>query len=330
MPSTVCCSRIVALVALLWSVDAVAQESAPIELTWTGPPACSDNGEVRAQIDAMLGATFSRPAATPIVADANAERLADGRWRVTLHTRTGDTEGERTLEDADCAAIQKATALLLALMIDPNAAPPSDAPSEKPPPAAPPKPLPKPKPIQRRAPPPPAPVRHDPTFSVALDGVVDSGSLPAWAYGARATVGLLARHGSLDLRSTFWLPRTKASPSFAGAGGQFALAEAAIALCAGSDRSRTLAAGVCVGPAVEWMRGEGFGVTDPGSASALWPAAFVDGAVQIGLSRELALRAGVGAIAGWGIPTFAIRQVGTIHAPHAVAARATLGLSYGF
>jgi hypothetical protein len=330
MPSTVRRSRILALVALLWSVDGVAQQPPPIQLTWTGPEACSDNGEVLAQIDLMLGATTARASAQPIVADATAERLSDGRWRVTLRTRSGDTEGERTLEDADCDAIRKAAALLLALMIDPNAAPPSDAPpAPPPPPSPPPKPVPEPRPVRRRAPR-PVPRRAEPMFSVGVDGVVDAGSLPAWAYGGRLTFGVATSHASLELRSTLWLPRTQVSASSPSAGGRFTMAEQAIALCGGSDRTRRLAVGVCAGPALVWMRGTGFGVTDPGSASALWPAAFVEGAAQIGLTRGLALRAAVGASASWLTPTFAIRQVGTIHTPHAGVARAALGVSYGF
>jgi hypothetical protein len=77
------------------------------------------------------------------------------------------------------------------------------------------------------------------------------------------------------------------------------------------------------------MRGEGFGVSDPSAASAVWPAAFAEAGVLLAVSSHLSLRGSAGGMIGAGAPTFAIRNVGVIHTPGS-AGRAALGMRYRF
>jgi hypothetical protein len=85
----------------------------------------------------------------------------------------------------------------------------------------------------------------------------------------------------------------------------------------------------CAGPAGSWMRGEGFGMSEPGTATGVWPGVFAEAGVLVAVSSHLSLRGSVGGVTGWGAPTFAIRNVGVIHTP-GPAGRAALGMRYRF
>jgi hypothetical protein len=71
-------------------------------------------------------------------------------------------------------------------------------------------------------------------------------------------------------------------------------------------------------------------VTTPGREEALFAALSAELGLLIALSREFSLRPALGALVPFRRPTFAIHDVGTIHRPSAVAARASLGFEVLF
>jgi hypothetical protein len=306
----------------------MAAGALPIKLGWTAPPECGDAQAVERDVRSMLGEASIPASRPPIEAEVILRRAADAKWDATLQTATGELRRERTLRADSCDEARRAIALLLALMLDPNARPEGAARPDEPAtvPVAPP-PLPPPPP----PPPPPAvPGRKGPELLVGAGGVVDAGTLPDWGYGARLRLGLEVDRWSLVLAYGAWLPHSSRSEALAGAGGNFTLMEASLGGCFQSSRSARFSIQVCGGPVLVGMRGAGFGVTDPGQATALWGALFAEAALRARATRSVAARLGIGGLAHLDRPRFALRNVGPVHRPHSLAAQAELSLEVLF
>src|SRR6185312_12999827 len=111
-----------ALVApLLLPASTRASSGERIDLRWTAPAECPAAGAVRAEVDRLLGPSSARPPA-PIAVTAEVARDDQGAWRVHLETPGEGAPRVREIQGATCAAIADATAMILALMIDPDAA----------------------------------------------------------------------------------------------------------------------------------------------------------------------------------------------------------------
>jgi len=90
-----------------------------LDLVWSAPAVCPDGQSVEREVEALLGlATVSRErlSATAIVTP-----IASA-WRVVLTTDVHGVPGRRTVEAPSCEALAHATALVLAITIDPHAA----------------------------------------------------------------------------------------------------------------------------------------------------------------------------------------------------------------
>lgn len=182
---------VVAVSLSLLPAVARADPPATARLAWVrggGADACPDERRVRDDVERRLGRDpFSDDAARSI--EAVVERV-DEQWRATIRVRdaSGATVGERTLtrDEPRCDAVVDASALAIALTIDP------DAPTDPPPPApAPPRRRPR-----RARPSSPAPFAG-PWVSVALRGAITAGLAPTVApsLGLTAAVDVSPRWG---------------------------------------------------------------------------------------------------------------------------------------
>lgn len=98
---------------------AYAQAQAPsFTLSWEAPEGCPSEAAVRSAVDQLLGE--GPPPPVHMAARAVVERTADDRWLVHLTTVSDGTTGERVVDAASCPSLAKATALILALAIDPE------------------------------------------------------------------------------------------------------------------------------------------------------------------------------------------------------------------
>jgi hypothetical protein len=159
----------------------------------------------------------------------------------------------------------------------------------------------------------------------------DAGSLPAAALGVALGARLDFARFQLELLGTLWLQQHTRLESAAapGAGGDVNLATGALSVCAsllgGSDTSFLLAP--CAGLEVGRFAGAGTGVSAPRRASALWVAPRLDLA---GVWRPDGSHWGFGARAGAAVPLerdeFILDQLGTVHEPASLVARAALSL----
>jgi hypothetical protein len=113
----------------------VPSRAMAFELSWEAPAGCPAAAEIEANVARIVGLREKRPVTVRALA-----REVDGGWRLDLHTRTNDEEGERELRGASCAEVASAAVVVIALTIDPEvmALPPPPPPLPPPPPPPPP------------------------------------------------------------------------------------------------------------------------------------------------------------------------------------------------
>jgi hypothetical protein len=206
-----------------------------------------------------------------------------------------------------------AAALVMALMINPQASLVVEPPPPPPPPPAP--------------PPTSLPERR---FAAGADVVAGSGALPGIAPGVSLRFAAAAGAFSAEVRASIWMSRSAATTSNANAGGSFDLMDAAVAGCAHARRDRRLVPGVCVGAIGLRLHGSGYGVTDPGGATAWSSAALAEANLSIRLTPLNAVRVAAQAVAPIGRPNFALAGVGQVFEPASIWLRGLLGWELHF
>jgi hypothetical protein len=173
-------------------------------------------------------------------------------------------------------------------------------------------------------------VEPEPHFAAGADVVVGNGALPEVAPGIGLRFAAAAAAFSAELRATLWMSRSAASPASNSAGGSFYLADGAVAACARARRERTLSPGLCVGGSVVRLHGAGYGVSNPGQASAWWTAAFGEANLRVGITSRNAVRLAAQVVAPLGNPNFELAGVGHVFKPTPIWLRGTLGWELHF
>jgi hypothetical protein len=307
--------------AMVLPVDAAEPATTPaadaIHLDWTAPPECPSAEQVQQDVRRIMGAPPSQ--AEKLEAVGVVSRSQTGQWRVELGTRMGGIEGRRSLAGADCAEVSHAAALVLALMLRPLVPEPAAEPVSSP--------------AQRSSPSvlaaPPPERSEDAPWLVRAAFLAGVGTLPGLEVGYGLHIGLAAEPVLLELRMVLWLPKTAHTNDLPGAGGKFWLGELASAAClrAGQGWFRTDS---CAGPRLLQMQADGFGVTDPGQATARWGGAFLEQAAVATLTSRARVRASAQLLWPFSRPAFAIENVGEIHRPAPLAARTALAFELSF
>jgi hypothetical protein len=264
----------------------------PVRLSWVrgrGADGCSSQPQIAAQVTARLGRSpFAADAARSV--DAYVTRDERGfRAEIYARGRDGALEGSRELiSDApDCASIEAAGVLALALAIDPDAGarpPPAPAPPLAPPRAPPPDPglaLPAPLPAwvawaPPEAPPEPAPAAFGPS-GVAVHTGLGLGLLPGVAPAISLAARLAVARSVQVSGEALWMPEARASDA------RFAFGLSAFALGAcGSllrrERVDLAACGALWGGAVHAVV---YGLTPTGPGDRAWAAAEVSARLRI-------------------------------------------------
>jgi hypothetical protein len=201
-----------------------AQSDAGLVLTWTAPDVCPSQAAVEAEIARLLGGPPASSANRLFRVRAAVTRGA--LWQVVLDTSSEEGSGHRTLEATTCDGLANATALIVALMIDPAAtlvreSMALDKPDSRPlPPTAPARPTPPPAPAARG----PANTLFTNTLSTntLFVGAVASGSLgvlPAPDLAAAGAVGLAGSNWRVELRGAYGLRHVESDVLAATSGG---------------------------------------------------------------------------------------------------------------
>ncbi|MCB9715905.1 MAG: hypothetical protein H6712_18705 [Myxococcales bacterium] len=192
-----------------------------VELQWDAPAECGDAAVVRRGLAGFLGERTAVEAGAVVRAEARVEHDEAG-YRLLLRTETPSGVTTRETTAQDCAVLVEATALIVAIAVDPSAVvgrservppPPVVAePEPEPEPAVEPTPAPGPSlvdaPAVELTPAPEPSAAPRLRFGMWIAGGVDVGMLPAVAGGLRLAGAVLGRRWRVELRGDYWLPRT--------------------------------------------------------------------------------------------------------------------------
>jgi hypothetical protein len=324
---------IVTLASLAATLVAIGEPLPPqtdglaLELTWEAPQGCPDLGTERAEISRRVGDIGRRVPSAPIAAEGTIQRDPSG-YRLLLRTRVGDTRGERVLTGENCRELATAAALVLALLLNPEAAPSLDP---EPAPAVPtPTPTPTPIPMPPSPKSPPSSVRRPSGLGCGVDAVLARGVLPSLAGGL---VGRFFYQRGLVMAAVQvagFLPQTESAPVLPGASARFYRLESALEVCAGTSSDRRLGGMLCFGGAAVRLHGQSAGVSAPGTATAYWWEGSLAAAGSLRVTASVRLRLAT-ELRGLGSrPDFVIVGLGSTYRPAPLSGRSTLGIDVLF
>ena len=208
------------------------------------------------EIEHLLGGPTREHARDDLHVQASVER--GSAWLVTLETESKTASGHRTIEAATCQGLANATALIVALMIDPDAVAlrTSKAKGEEA------QPLP---PVATPALTEPSaePGRQGARTSQGLLGVAAAGSLgvlPSPDVGISASVGIAGSRWRVEARAVYGLFEAQSEPlsALSGAYGRFSFVAGTLAGCMTFHGPR-LEMGPCASAEAGDVRGQGIG-----------------------------------------------------------------------
>jgi hypothetical protein len=294
---------------------------------WSAPPECPSSAEVLAETRRLLGGPPPLRSNEHWTARAVASHA--GIWSVSIETSSASGPHSRTLHAQTCRGLADATALILALAINPEAlavaapAPMANSSSST---ATPPATVPIPSSAPSR------PTKYPIRLSVGGCVSVSAGVLPAIDYGVGVAIAARVDSILLELAVYDWLRPVTATIQGSTAGGTFGLVSGTLYAC-DAFRAGAFEFGPCAQLDVGRIEATGFGVTRITTATALWLAA---GAGAIGVVR-------LDASGTWTIPihldllvplerrAFVVQNVpGDVYHQPPIAGRAAIALEYRF
>jgi hypothetical protein len=337
---------LVFVAALLAQHSARAAEPRGLSVSWSAPTGCPTLADIQTSIAKLLGPTTETSAKTEIVARARASHQDDGRWLGVVETQLGTKSGKRSLHAESCEAVANAAALIIALMVDPDAVAArqaADAKSAQPTATDIPK-----NGLDARESATPASTGNAPKigttelvtqprapiarFFIGPRIAANSGTLPTMALGAGANIGVIFAHGSIETGVLEW---TRSTATVAGtqpkAGGTFRLLSGYLAACP-SYRSGRFDFGVCGHLGLNWVRGTGFGVNTSYQNSFTWLAGGGGLLVRLWPGQRFSVPLRVEALLPMAHPVFTLNGVpqsqGQVFRPSNMAGQACLGFDW--
>jgi hypothetical protein len=264
----IACSFVLVGLATSFTSPALAQSmpASALTLEWIAPEECPSRAEVLGEIQRLLGGP---PA--PLSGEGWTARAVvshEGGWSVSIDTSSVSGPHWRTLRAQTCRGLADATALILALAINPRAVARS-----APAPAAVPSPSPPSSPTTAMAIMRTAPTRRRPIqFSVGVPLSLSAGVLPNIDYGVGGALGVRVDSIVLELSVQDWLRPVVVTIPASRAGGTFGLVSGTLYAC-NVFRTGPFETGPCAELDVGRIEATGFGVTSATTGSALWLAA---------------------------------------------------------
>jgi hypothetical protein len=338
---------VVASLVLASGRDARASDGRTSSLSWLrmpGADSCIATQALARSVEDRLGRhVFVSASEADVSVEGRIERHAGSApgWHsvITIRDGKGALLGTRELDrpDGSCAAMNEPLALVIAVMIDPDAAlsppaPPPPAPA--PPPTAPPPPVPAPPPAP--APPPPAPAKSPMRFQGDATATISSGLTPSLAAGATVAGALfLPNDIPLGFRAYGSLFVPTSAEQF-GAKAHFDLFYVGGAVCP-TLRRPAITAMVCIGGQLGVLRStadttnRGIGEEIHGLWNGVTEARFT-----IPLFAPLAITGGAGIVLPLLRPSFSVAREGAsgasadLHKVSFLAMTADLGLGFFF
>jgi hypothetical protein len=300
-----------------------AEANGTFTFAWLAPAGCPSSTEVDEEIARLLGGPAHAPSRGDLRVRASVGHEA--LWLVTLDTTSGTTSGHRTISAASCEGLANATALIVALMIDPTAVAARSLKTEK---LEPPPPPPSKSPESLAIPP-----AQRTTKGLAGVGAVGSlGALPSADLGIGVALGLAGLRWRVELRAAYsprWVKSaTMSDPT--GAYGRFHLFTGMLAGCL-TLRQPAFDWGPCVDFESGVVNGEGVGATVTSSRTTAWLGLGGGGFLAFRASQWLRFPVHIDAIVPLWRPDFTFRNIDNpIFRAWAVGGRMTAGVEVQF
>ncbi|MCH9681127.1 MAG: hypothetical protein K0V04_06830 [Deltaproteobacteria bacterium] len=274
----------------------VGEDTRDTAVRWSAPSGCPSSEALSRGVERRLGRTLS---SEEVTVEATVTTGGSGRYRLALRTEVDGVSDQRSLEADDCSALADATALIVALAVDPVAVADAlgawraPAPEDAPPVAVGPTVAPNESPRRgtRRggddgAPAGPSDQRAPVGGVFRASPGVGLGATPGVTGAFALAGGLRWSRARIELEGGYWLPRP--STAIDGASVRVQLGTVSARGCGQLGRDN-IEAPLCGGLQVGGMRGDGNGAPNSRSAQGLW----------------LALEAGVG-LSWWFSPRWAL------------------------
>jgi hypothetical protein len=314
---------------LLWVAAvlcvATSARAERVALRWIAPEVCPDDGEMRRDVEQLLGRPLEWASSEQLTVRGEVAR-SGATWIVHLELAAPEGTRTRELTGQSCAEVSAAAALVIALAVDPavetgttEPAPPRAAPeatthadtSEPPAPARPSRP-------HRTRKPKPA----GPAWTVGASGSIDARSLPAPAPGVE--VKGAARWPSLRMELGLAYYPGQRRELRSGAGGEFDLTFVSLRGCP-QIRVGRIESALCLESDLGVLAGSGVGVRDAADGSSPWWT--LGGGLHVGwwVTPALLLTTGGDVLGILSRDEFVLARVGLVYRPPAVTARWTLG-----
>lgn len=303
-----------------------------VVLDWDAPSGCPDHAQVEAHLDALLGA-FQAPPDAPLLRVHARIAPDEAGYRLSLRTGEPDDDGRREIVAPTCEELAESAALIVALLLAPEAMlepPLASAPEE---PVLPPDPDPKPEALPvAPAVPNEAPPANPPRFlfgmGVAVHG--DVGTFPSPSLGA-AVVGAFAFDRiTAEIEAGFLGQGNATFDRDPLLGASFWLLQATARVCHASIHGDRFAVGPCVGIETGALRSEGRGTAVAAAGLTPWLAAKMGAGARWWAHPRWALRVGLDAVLPIVRPIFVIEGIGAVHRVGALSGRASLSIEYRF
>lgn len=343
----------VAMLATLMTWPARAEAESIVTLDWRASAAeCPDGSQVVGELERILG-----DGAGPrrhVAARADVTLTKAGTFRVTLVTTGADVAGRRTFEAETCRELASASALILAITVNPQlssgplepAPPPnpepttpgSEAANDAPaPPTAPPA-LPD-RSSATKAPAPYAPSGSRKHFGASVAFAGDIGSLPSADGGVEAALAWVGGSGErirVEAAGRLFLSSKKEGSTNAGA--DFRSLGAGVRGGYALLKTDGAQVGPLLGVELDHIEAAGFGGTtsfDPNATFLCGSAGVLAVWSPFRGVPSFALRLSVEAVVPLERPEFVVREPAptsatTVHQPAIVAGRAALGMEMFF
>jgi hypothetical protein len=248
-----------------------------IELSWSAPEGCPTVEVVEQRVERILNRPLEAEQQA-LTVKAVVSPASDTRsWSVMLESTSGQRRASRTLEAASCDELASATAVFLAILIEPDQGAPE--------PQSAPAPAPAPNITVPRA-----PAKREPArFALGVTASIRSAGLPTWAAGGgvHGALSWQALRGSVGVSG--WLPVDETIEGSENQGASLQLSSGYAKLC-WQARTAPLVPAVCGGAELSVLRGRGFGPdVRPQSATALFGSLLGGGTLRLRSTEHLAV-----------------------------------------
>lgn len=294
----------------------------PLELALEAPDGCPDASSLRES--AIRLASVGEETSSGLMARVTVVESTEGHFLLSMQTEQDGIHGVRTLDGRSCRAVMEAAALILALMLNPEAQLPSE------PTAPPPK-----RPTGSRAPvrrtrqlealpPSKEPLALAATAHVGLEVGALPHAGPDSSLGGTAELG----RGSVWLFGSVAPPQVKLVEGDSSRGGRLWMGSGTGLGC-WTLLGTTSSLAACVGTAFNWIQGKGLGVAHRRSGAVYWVSPAAGALTDVQLGSWIAFRAAALGMVPLARPKTYLDEIGPVHRPSPVEGRLLAGVLLG-